>query len=113
METMAKAANEEQAVEVKGEGEVAAILGGLQAKILKEANALQEARRAFVLGAAGIGMAFLLAARVAGEEFARAIQVGIEYGPEPPFDSGSSKTHPETLARLRSLTATSSVCSPG
>ena len=62
---------------------------------------------------AGIDMAFLLAARIAGEEVARAIQLGIEYDPEPPFDSCSSKAHPETVARLRSLTATSSVRSPG
>ncbi len=37
----------------------------------------------------GIDMALHLAARLQGEEVARAIQLGIEYDPEPPFDAGS------------------------
>lgn len=37
----------------------------------------------------GIDMALTLAALVAGETVARAIQLGIEYDPQPPFDSGS------------------------
>jgi putative intracellular protease/amidase len=37
----------------------------------------------------GIDMALTLAARIAGEDVAKAIQLGIEYDPEPPFDSGS------------------------
>jgi transcriptional regulator GlxA family with amidase domain len=37
---------------------------------------------------AGIDMALTLAARIAGDDVARAIQLGIEYDPEPPFDSG-------------------------
>ena len=36
----------------------------------------------------GIDMALALAARIADEETARAIQLLIEYAPEPPFDSG-------------------------
>ena len=35
---------------------------------------------------AGIDMALHLARRVAGDTYARAIQVGIEYDPQPPFD---------------------------
>lgn len=53
----------------------------------------------------GIDMALTLAARIAGEDTARAIQLAIEYDPEPPFDSGStSKASPEIieLARNRS-----------
>ena len=51
---------------------------------------------------AGIDMALLLAARVAGEDVARAIQLGIEYHPEPPFDSGSVATAaPETVEAVR------------
>ena len=53
----------------------------------------------------GIDMALTLAARVAGEPMARAIQLAIEYDPEPPFDSGSiAKASPEVveLARERS-----------
>jgi putative intracellular protease/amidase len=53
----------------------------------------------------GIDMALTLAARIAGEDMARAIQLAIEYDPEPPFDSGSTeKASPEIrkLARERS-----------
>ncbi|MFL5896359.1 MAG: DJ-1/PfpI family protein [Thermoleophilaceae bacterium] len=38
---------------------------------------------------AGIDMALHLAARIASPEVAQAIQLGIEYDPQPPFDSGS------------------------
>jgi transcriptional regulator GlxA family with amidase domain len=38
---------------------------------------------------AGIDMALALAARIAGEQVAQAIQLGIEYDPQPPFDAGS------------------------
>ena len=37
----------------------------------------------------GIDFAFTAAAEIAGEAAARAIQLGIEYDPAPPFDSGS------------------------
>jgi transcriptional regulator GlxA family with amidase domain len=38
---------------------------------------------------AGIDMALALAARVAGDEVAKRIQLGIEYDPHPPYQSGS------------------------
>jgi transcriptional regulator GlxA family with amidase domain len=38
---------------------------------------------------AGIDMALTLVARIAGDEVAQAIQLGIEYDPQPPFDAGS------------------------
>jgi putative intracellular protease/amidase len=45
----------------------------------------------------GIDMALTLAAHIAGDEAARAIQLGIEYDPQPPFDSGSlAKASEET-----------------
>ena len=53
----------------------------------------------------GIDMALTLAARIAGDDMARAIQLGIEYDPEPPFDCGSTaKAAPEIveMARKRS-----------
>jgi transcriptional regulator GlxA family with amidase domain len=53
----------------------------------------------------GIDMALTLAARIGGEELAQAIQLAIEYDPQPPFDSGStSKASPAIveLARNRS-----------
>jgi putative intracellular protease/amidase len=40
----------------------------------------------------GIDMALTLVARMTHEEVAKAVQLGIEYDPEPPFDSGSTKT---------------------
>jgi transcriptional regulator GlxA family with amidase domain len=50
----------------------------------------------------GIDMALTLAARIAGEDMARAIQLAIEYDPEPPFDSGSTKkAAPEILELAR------------
>ncbi len=42
--------------------------------------------------ASGIDMALTLAAKIAGPELAQAIQLGIEYDPQPPFDSGSPRT---------------------
>jgi transcriptional regulator GlxA family with amidase domain len=53
----------------------------------------------------GIDMALMLAARIAGEDVAQAIQLRIEYDPQPPFDSGSTeKASPDVidLARTRS-----------
>jgi transcriptional regulator GlxA family with amidase domain len=51
---------------------------------------------------AGIDMALTLAARIAGDEVAQAIQLGIEYDPQPPFDAGSpSKASPEVIELVR------------
>ena len=50
----------------------------------------------------GIDMALHLAARIAGEDFAQGIQLGIEYDPEPPFSSGSPDKAPaHVLAQVR------------
>ena len=46
---------------------------------------------------AGIDMALALAARIAGEQVAQAIQLGIEYDPQPPFDAGSPRKAPAPL----------------
>ena len=55
---------------------------------------------------AGIDMALTLAARIAGDAVARAIQLLIEYDPQPPFDCGSvAKAGPATVEVLRGLTA--------
>jgi putative intracellular protease/amidase len=52
---------------------------------------------------AGIDMALALAARIAGENVAKAIQLGIEYDPQPPFDAGSPQKAPaEIVAAARS-----------
>jgi transcriptional regulator GlxA family with amidase domain len=51
---------------------------------------------------AGIDMALHLAARDVGDEFAQAIQLGLEYDPRPPFDSGSpEKASPEMVEAVR------------
>ena len=53
---------------------------------------------------AGIDMALWLAAQVAGDDVAKAIQLGLEYQPEPPFSSGSTATAaPEIVELVRSL----------
>jgi transcriptional regulator GlxA family with amidase domain len=50
---------------------------------------------------AGIDMALHLVGREAGTEAAQAIQLGIEYDPQPPFDAGSPEKAPAAIvARL-------------
>jgi transcriptional regulator GlxA family with amidase domain len=52
---------------------------------------------------AGIDMALTLAGRLAGDQVAQAIQLGIEYDPQPPFDTGSpTKASPELVELIRS-----------
>jgi transcriptional regulator GlxA family with amidase domain len=56
--------------------------------------------------AAGIDMALALIAEIAGADVAKAIQLGIEYDPQPPFDSGSpEKASPELVELIRKLEA--------
>ena len=51
----------------------------------------------------GIDMALTLAGRLAGDETAQAIQLMIEYDPQPPYDAGSADRAPaEIVTRLRS-----------
>jgi len=51
---------------------------------------------------AGIDMALTLAAKISGDNVAKALQLGIEYDPEPPFDVGSpKKADPMLLESLR------------
>jgi putative intracellular protease/amidase len=49
---------------------------------------------------AGIDMALTLAARVTHDDVARAIQLGIEYDPDPPFDAGSPEKAGDDLVGL-------------
>ncbi len=46
---------------------------------------------------AGIDMALALVTRIAGPELAQAIQLGIEYDPQPPFDAGSPQKAPAEI----------------
>ncbi|MBV9338086.1 MAG: DJ-1/PfpI family protein [Solirubrobacterales bacterium] len=95
----------------------AGILTGLEATThwllldkLGELGAIPVSRRVVEQGkiitaagvSSGIDMALTLAAGIAGEDMARAIQAAIEYDPEPPFDSGSpSKASPGVLELAR------------
>ena len=55
---------------------------------------------------AGIDMALHLAGVLAGEELAQAVQLVLEYDPQPPFGAGSPDTAPAYLVdRLRSSAA--------
>ena len=50
----------------------------------------------------GIDFALTLAAEIAGEDFARALTLGLEYAPAPPFDCGTPATaDPKLVAALR------------
>jgi len=49
---------------------------------------------------AGIDMALTVAAAVAGDDVAQAIQLGIEYDPQPPFRAGSPATAPAPITDL-------------
>ncbi|MEH2403181.1 DJ-1/PfpI family protein [Nostoc sp.] len=54
---------------------------------------------------AGIDFGLALAAELFGEGIAQAIQLGIEYNPQPPFNSGSPQTAPAAV--LAQVTAAS------
>ncbi|HEY7950021.1 MAG TPA: DJ-1/PfpI family protein [Solirubrobacterales bacterium] len=49
---------------------------------------------------AGIDMALHLVGQEVGPEVAQAVQLGIEYDPQPPFDAGSPEKAPEAIVEL-------------
>jgi len=49
---------------------------------------------------AGIDMALYLVGREVGPEVAQAIQLGIEYDPDPPFDAGSPEKAPAPIVAM-------------
>jgi transcriptional regulator GlxA family with amidase domain len=52
---------------------------------------------------AGIDMALTLVAKECGDDMAQAIQLSIEYDPQPPFDAGSPAKAPAAIVeRLKS-----------
>jgi len=56
---------------------------------------------------AGIDFALTVAAELAGETFAQALQLNIEYAPAPPFNAGRPETAPaEVLALVEAKLAT-------
>jgi putative intracellular protease/amidase len=93
----------------------AGILDGLEAttywlerETLKSFGATPVTRRVVEQGkvitaagvSAGIDMALVLVSRIAGDAVAQAIQLGIEYDPQPPFDTGSPEKAPEQIQDL-------------
>ena len=92
----------------------AGLLTGLDAtthwavtKLLESTGARYTERRVVQQGkiftaagvSSGIDMALTLAAQIAGDDMAKAIQLGIEYDPQPPFDAGSpAKAGPAIIA---------------
>ena len=99
----------------------AGVLAGLEAtthwldlEALERVGALPTPRRVVEQGkvitaagvSSGIDMGLVLAERIAGREVAQAIQLAIEYDPQPPFDSGSTeKAPPEIVDLVRSVAA--------
>ena len=49
---------------------------------------------------AGIDFALALMGKIQGETFARAVQLGLEYDPHPPFDSGTPEKADEQLVKF-------------
>lgn len=55
---------------------------------------------------AGLDFAFVLLAELAGEAFAQAVQLGLEYAPAPPFEAGRPElASPEVLASVQARLA--------
>jgi putative intracellular protease/amidase len=93
----------------------AGILDGLEAttywlelETLRQYGATPVSRRVVQQGkvitaagvSAGIDMALVLASRIGGDAIAQAIQLGIEYDPQPPFDAGSPAKAPDEIQEL-------------
>jgi putative intracellular protease/amidase len=86
----------------------------LELEALRQFGARPVARRVVEQGkvitaagvSSGIDMALGLTERIAGSRAAQAIQLLIEYDPNPPFDTGSTATAPDELvAAVRSRAA--------
>jgi putative intracellular protease/amidase len=55
---------------------------------------------------AGIDFAFVLLEELAGRDYAEAVQLGLEYAPDPPFQSGRPElARPEVLAEVKARLA--------
>ncbi|HYI79308.1 MAG TPA: DJ-1/PfpI family protein [Thermoleophilaceae bacterium] len=75
-------------------------LGELGANVLDE-RVVERGRIVTAAGVtAGLDMALTVAARLTSPEVAQAIQLGIEYDPEPPFDAGSPDKAPAAVVDL-------------
>lgn len=79
-----------------------ALLGEYGAEPVSDERVVEDGKVITAAGvSAGIDMGLTLAARLAGEDVARAAQLMLEYAPEPPFDGGTlATTPPAALERL-------------
>jgi transcriptional regulator GlxA family with amidase domain len=86
----------------------------MQLERLREYGATPTSRRVVEQGkyvtaagvSSGIDMALVLAERLVGPDVARAIQLSIEYDPQPPFDAGSpEKAGADIVALVRAAVA--------
>jgi cyclohexyl-isocyanide hydratase len=81
---------------------VSDLLAGLGAEVSQERVARDRNRLTGGGVTAGLDFGLTLAAAIRGEEFARTIQLVLEYDPEPPFDSGSpASADPQLVAEVR------------
>jgi len=69
-------------------------LGSLGVEVVPERVVLDGKYATSAGVTAGLDMALRLAAEIAGVPVAQAIELGLEYDPEPPFDAGSPRTAP-------------------
>jgi putative intracellular protease/amidase len=77
------------------------LLDGLCATAVGDRRVVVQGKVVTAAGvSSGIDMALWLAAQLAGDDVARAIQLGIEYDPQPPFDSGSVATADPAIVEL-------------
>jgi transcriptional regulator GlxA family with amidase domain len=75
---------------------------------LREYGAIPTGRRVVEQGkvitaagvSSGIDMGLTLVARIAGDEYAQGVQLGIEYDPQPPFDAGSLDKAPAAVVEV-------------
>jgi putative intracellular protease/amidase len=76
------------------------LLAGLGARAVEQ-RVVEQGRIVTAAGvSAGIDMALTLADRIAGPQVAQAIQLGIEYDPQPPFDAGSPDKAPQEIVDI-------------
>jgi transcriptional regulator GlxA family with amidase domain len=76
------------------------LLGELGAKPVPE-RVVEHGKIVTAAGvSAGIDMALWLVQRINGGDIAKAVQLGIEYDPEPPLDAGSPEKAPQPIVEL-------------
>jgi transcriptional regulator GlxA family with amidase domain len=76
------------------------LLSELGAKVVPE-RVVQDGKIVTAAGvSSGIDMALGLVQQINGDDVAKAVQLGIEYDPEPPLDAGSPEKAPEPIVAL-------------